>query len=154
MPAPDPRRAMWRYAGGVATGMALVLAGARSEAQSLTDALVLAYRSNPALLAERATLRAQDEGVAQALSGWKPTVTLNINGGRQWYYSIPIAKAGSTPFSTEYPRSGGIVVTQSLYKGGKIEAQTRVADYNVLAERARLELVEQTTLLNAALAYI
>ncbi|MFI5020875.1 MAG: TolC family protein, partial [Alphaproteobacteria bacterium] len=125
MAAPSPRRAMWRHAGWVATGIALLLLGGRAEGQSLTEALVLAYRSNPALLAERATVRAQDEGVAQALSGWRPTVTVNVNGGRQWYYSIPVAKAGSTPFSTEYPRSGGIVVTQNLYKGGKIEAQTR-----------------------------
>ncbi len=154
MVAPFPRRALWRHAGWVATGIALLLVGGRAEGQSLTEALVTAYRSNPALLAERATVRAQDEGVAQALSGWRPTVTLNVNGGRQWYNSIPIAKGGSTPFSTEYPRSAGVVVTQNIYKGGKIEAQTRVADYNVLAERARLQLVEQTTLLNAALAYI
>jgi len=134
--------------------LAAAFAGAPARAQSLNDALVMAYRSNPALLAERAQLRAQDEGVAQALSGWRPTVTATVDGGRQWYSSVPTAKAGSTPSSTEYPRSGELVITQNVYKGGKIEAQTRVADYNVLAERARLQLVEQTTMLNAALAYI
>ncbi|MFI4986875.1 MAG: TolC family protein, partial [Alphaproteobacteria bacterium] len=133
--------------------MAGVLSSAAAEAQSLSDALITAYRSNPALLAERAQLRAQDEEVAQALSGWRPTVTVNVNGGRQWYSSIP-TKTASTPTSTEYPRTGQLVVTQNIYKGGKIEAQTRVADYNVLAERARLDLIEETTLLNAALAYI
>jgi outer membrane protein len=131
-----------------------LLAGVPAEAQSLTDALVLAYRSNPGLLAERAAVRAQDEAVAQALSGWRPTVTVNVNGGWQRYSSTPVAKAGSTPTSTEYPRMGQLTATESLYKGGKTEAQTRVADYNVLAERGRLDLSEETTLLNAALAYI
>ena len=131
-----------------------LLASVPAEAQSLTDALVLAYRSNPGLLAERAAVRAQDEAVAQALSGWRPTVTVNVNGGWQRYSSTPVAKAGSTPTSTEYPRMGQLTATESLYKGGKTEAQTRVADYNVLAERGRLDLSEETTLLNAALAYI
>ncbi|HXM71081.1 MAG TPA: TolC family outer membrane protein, partial [Thermoanaerobaculia bacterium] len=63
-------------------------------------------------------------------------------------------KTGSTPTSTDIPRTGQLTVTESLYKGGKTEAATRVADYNVLAERGRLDLSEETTLLNAALAYI
>jgi outer membrane protein len=139
----------------LAFGAALgLLAGVPAEAQSLTDALVMAYRSNPGLLAERAAVRAQDEGVAQALSGWRPTVTVNANAGWQRFSSIPVAKAGSTPTSTELPRTGSLVAVESLYKGGKTEAQTRVADYNVLAERGRLDLTEETTLLNAALAYI
>ena len=150
---PPWRRVLVRRGGAALFLLLLPTAGA--EAQSLTDALVLAYRSNPGLLAERAAVRAQDEGVAQALSGWRPTVTVNVNGGRQWYNSIPTATGGRrTTFSTEYPRTGSLVVTESLYKGGKTEAQTRVADYNVLAERGRLDLSEETTLLNAALAYI
>ena len=94
MVAPSPRRALWRHAGWVATGIALLLVGGRAQGQSLTEALVTAYRSNPALLAERATVRAQDEGVAQALSGWRPTVTLNVNGGRQWYELDPDCQGG------------------------------------------------------------
>jgi outer membrane protein len=140
-------------------GTALALAGAAlvapltAKGQTLTDALVLAYRSNPSLLAERAQVRAQDEEVAQALSGWRPTVTVNGSAGRQWLTQVP-ARVSGEPSTAEWPRSGQLVVTQNIYKGGRIEAQTRVADYNVLAERSRLLLIEQTTLLNAALAYI
>ena len=146
------RRRRLALLAGSALG-ALLAQGAGAEAQTLTDALVLAYRSNPALLAERAAVRAQDETVAQALSGWRPTVTVTVNGGRQRYASIPTVN-GSTPSSAEYPRAGALTVTQNLYNGGKTEAQTRVADYNVLAERAKLDETEETTLLNAALAYI
>ncbi len=46
---------------------------------SLQDALIAAYNSNPTLLAERARLRATDETVAQANSGWRPTVTASAS---------------------------------------------------------------------------
>ena len=45
-----------------------------AEAQSLEQALVSAYLTNPQLEAQRAALRATDELVPQALSGWRPTV--------------------------------------------------------------------------------
>ena len=48
-------------------------------AQTLLEALSQAYKSNPALAAQRAKLRATDEDVAQALSNWRPTVTVNGN---------------------------------------------------------------------------
>ena len=35
-------------------------------------ALVLAYQNNPTLNAQRASARATDEGVPQALSGYRP----------------------------------------------------------------------------------
>ena len=44
-------------------------------AQSLSETLSATYQSNPRLLAERAALRATDEEVASALSGWRPTVS-------------------------------------------------------------------------------
>lgn len=139
--------------GALAFGWLALLPPGAADAQSLTDALVLAYRSNPNLLAERAKLRAQDEQVAQALSGWRPTVTVNGSAGRQWLTQIPVTATRPRASSAEWPRTGQLVITQNIYKGGKIEAQTRVADYNVLAERSRLQLTEQTTLLQAAIAY-
>jgi len=135
---------------------ALMLAGLGgalpAEAQSLQDALALAYQNNPTLLAERANLRAQDEGVAQALSGWRPTVTVNGAAGRQWLTQVP-SRTGE-PSITGWPGAAGITITENLYQGGKTTAQTRAAEFTVLAERANLQLVEQTTLLNAATAYI
>jgi len=50
-------------------------------AENLTDALSQAYQYNPQLLAQRAHLRATDEGVPQALSGWRPQVTFTGTTG-------------------------------------------------------------------------
>ena len=43
--------------------------------ETLTQALESAYINNPTLNAQRAALRSTDEGVPQALSGFRPTVT-------------------------------------------------------------------------------
>src|SRR5579875_1795950 len=48
---------------------------------TLEQALVAAYETNPQLLQERANVRAVDENVPKALSGWRPTVVLNGSGG-------------------------------------------------------------------------
>jgi len=50
-------------------------------AQTLEEALVLAYRNNPALQAERARLRALDEEVPAALAGWRTTVEVAAGVG-------------------------------------------------------------------------
>ena len=52
------------------------------QAETLDEALGLAYQNNPTLLAARAALRAVDESVPIALSGWRPTLSLNGNVSR------------------------------------------------------------------------
>src|SRR5689334_23064823 len=47
------------------------------QAETLQDALARAYLGNPTLNAARAQQRATDEQVPQALSGWRPSVTVN-----------------------------------------------------------------------------
>src|ERR1700754_2730806 len=44
-------------------------------AETLADAIALAYDTNPTLQAQRATQRALDENYVQARSGWRPTVS-------------------------------------------------------------------------------
>lgn len=63
------------------TGIAIALSAGSAHAQTLEDALVKAYQSNPTLKSERARLRATDEGVPQALAGWRPTVQVNGSYG-------------------------------------------------------------------------
>ena len=43
-------------------------------AETLMEALIEAYQNNPTLEAQRASLRATDEGVPQALTGYRPNV--------------------------------------------------------------------------------
>ena len=52
-------------------------------AETLESALVQAYQNNPTLNSQRAAVRATDEGVPQALSGYRPKVTVTATGGEQ-----------------------------------------------------------------------
>jgi outer membrane protein TolC len=52
---------------------------ARSD--TLEWALVQAYQNNPSLNAQRAALRAADENVPQALSGYRPKLAVTASGG-------------------------------------------------------------------------
>lgn len=145
-----------------ACALGMVMLAAPAAAQTLQDALILAYQHNPQILSQRAHLRAQDEEVAQAISGWRPTVTVNTNAGRQaqtrtfssGVFTTAGGRSGLTNIpSVETPRSGALVVTQNIYRGGRIEAQVRESDFLVMVERARLGLVESTILLQAATFY-
>ncbi len=115
-------------------------------AQSLEEALVSAYLTNPQLEAQRAALRATDELVPQALSDWRPTVAVDSTTA---YADIDSSANGGTLGTV----SGSIALDQSIYAGGETVANTRRAERLVRLERARLQAVEQQVLLNAVAAY-
>src|SRR5688572_10360835 len=51
---------------------------------TLEQALVQAYQNNPQINAQRALVRATDENVPQALSGYRPRISGSYNYGVQW----------------------------------------------------------------------
>lgn len=145
------------FAGVLLASAALV--GVRPAAgQTLQEALAMAYANNPTLQAARANLRAVDENVPQALAGWRPTVQITGSGGQQTSSTIGQPAVGG--FRQDSPwRSRDIYtiqgsVTQPLYRGGRTTAQTRRAENQVLAQRARLLATEQQVLQDAVTAYV
>ncbi|WP_207478622.1 TolC family outer membrane protein [Arenibaculum pallidiluteum] len=129
---------------------ALVLSGP-ADAQTLEAALARAYQTNPTLDAQRAQLRATDELVPQALSGYRPTIDATGSIGRQ-RTDAELDDTSRTANST--PRSAGIELNQPLYRGGQTEASLRSAEARVQAQRANLLSTEQDVLLTAASAYL
>ena len=119
-------------------------------AQTLAEALVAAYANNPTLLAQRAKLRATDEQVAQALSNWRPTVEMVGDAGT----SKTESNVSANRRQFRDPRSLSFTLDQELYRGGRTIAATREAKNTVQAERARLLVVEQTVLRDAASAFV
>ncbi len=120
-------------------------------AETLKEALAAAYRDNPTLLAARARLRATDEGVSQALSGWRPTLSLAAAAG------VEAERSNSTVVDRGQHREQktlSVNLGQSLYKGGRTIAATRGAENEVRAERVRLNGTEQKILFGAATAYM
>ncbi len=87
-----------------------------ASAQSLTEALAEAYRTNPQLLAQPALLRATDEMVPQALANWRPMVA--FTGQTGYAVSAELAVAGPTAYSHNRPSSLDLTATQQVYRGG------------------------------------
>lgn len=118
-------------------------------AETLTEALIQAYISNPTIQAQRASLRATDEGVPQALSGWRPRVEILGDGG-----AITEDGSSSVTSDTRGRYSANLRVTQNVYAGGGTVADVERAEDTVRAARARLAATEQDVLLNAVTAYM
>jgi outer membrane protein len=139
----------------VLTGLILG-AAAPAQAQTMTQALAESYNTNPQLLAQRALLRATDEQVPQALSGWRPTVnfTGQLGGARSSFATgIPPAPR-ITAFSTFYQNALNLQVTQQVYSGGRTVAQTRQAVNTVQSTRAQTLAVETSVFQAVAQAYL
>src|SRR5450755_4544780 len=77
-------------------------------ADTLPGALMQAYVNNPQLNSQRAVVRATDEGVPQALSGYKPRVTANGSIGQQYTTGVSKTQITSGPLAgtPNYPRVG------------------------------------------------
>ena len=75
-----------------------MLAAMPASAETLESALAKAYQGNPSLNASRAGVRAIDENVAIAQSGYRPTVNVNAAIGVQYLQtrsSSSVASAGT-----------------------------------------------------------
>ncbi|HTR85064.1 MAG TPA: TolC family outer membrane protein [Reyranella sp.] len=122
-----------------------------ASAQSLIEALSNTYNSNPDLLAARAVLRQTDETLTQAVSNWRPKVTLSFEYNRIEYDGMPV-KSSSFNFSLT-GKTTLLQVTQPIFRGGKTVADTKSAQANIQAQRALLADTEQTVMLNSIQSY-
>lgn len=114
---------------------------------SLADALRLAYRYNPEIAAERARLRATDEGVASAMSGYRPTVN-----GQYSIDNTTVSATGADGNTTT--RSFTVTLSQPIFRGFQTRNAVNEAEANVRAGQETLRSTEQDVLLSAATAYV
>ncbi len=145
---------------------------------TLPGALISAYLNNPSLNSQRAAVRATDENVPQALSGYRPRISVTATGGQQSTSSLnkqPSQLSSTAPLTctpNSCPQNGydpayysqqsgyntpvsvGASITQTLFNGFQTANKTRQAESQVLAARATLQNTVETVLLNAATAYM
>jgi outer membrane protein len=127
------------------------LLGGVARGQTLQEALSQAYANNPTLQTARAQLRVVDENVPQALSGWRPSVTIAGSAG---YNSGTARSRGFYADQDRQIASAQATVTQPIYNGGRTVAGTRRAENQVLAQRARLIGTEQQVFSDVVSAYV
>jgi len=121
-------------------------------AQTMEAALSRAYSGNPTLNAQRASLRATNENVPQALSGYRPRVTASADiGASITDANVPGGRTSTTRLA---PRGGGVQIDQNIFDGGKTRNSVGQAESQVLGARATLRNTEQNVLLDAATSYM
>src|SRR3546814_5422988 len=117
---------------GLLAGSLAITAGIFSAlptvAQTLDEALIQTYQSNPTLSAARAQLRATNERVPQALSGWRPLVEAQGSGGKAQDDDI----RPDTDSEGRSPASAALIVTQPLYRGGRTRSEEHTSDLQSL----------------------
>lgn len=143
---------MSRSFGPLALAVLFVFPVLPSAAQSFEDALALAYERNPGLQAQRAALRAADEGVAEALSGYHPSVEASsgIGSSKQKLDSNGMFSGSDTLT----PKDVGVTLVQPVFRGFRTQGSVNTAEAKVKAARATLKDAEQTLLFEAAQAYL
>jgi outer membrane protein len=144
-----------------AVGVIAVWASGAS-AETMQSALVKAYQNNPQLNAQRASARSIDENVPQALSGYRPKISVTAGISEQY---ISLTTKSPSPFNPAQPVylneanwftpwTVGITGTQTLFNGFQTANRTRAAESQVSGAREALRVMEQTILLNAATTYM
>lgn len=132
-----------------------VLAGTSvASAETLKEALAAAYLSNPQLMAQRAALRATDEGVAAANAGFLPQ--LNGTGSFDRGARVIDDQSPGGGENVQDINSDAYVLTlnQNIFRGFQDRATRKQRLREIDAGRAQLANVEQQVLLEAVTAYM
>ncbi|OKO80636.1 TolC family outer membrane protein [Bradyrhizobium sp. NAS96.2] len=121
-------------------------------AETIESALVRSYQNNPQLNAQRALVRSTDENVPQALSGYRPKVSLTATAGGQ-YTDEQLAPGSAALSGVSRQRTVGITASQSLFNAQNAP-RVRQAESQVSSAREGLRALEQSVLLSAATIYM
>jgi outer membrane protein len=131
---------------------ALCLCGSSviAHAESLQEALASAYLFNPTLKAARAELRATDENVAIAKSGYRPRINGEVTVTRQRIDVSPGSAQDGDFNSQDY----SVSVVQPLFRGFRTINAVQGAQAGVEAGREDLRNAEQDVLVTAVTSYV
>lgn len=124
------------------------MAGTAS-ADTLREALVSAYQTNPTLTAQRQTQEATDATVAIARAAGRPQVSAQVGLNRSVTQTGILVTGGKGP-----NLSVSANVSYPLFNGGSVKNSVRAAQTRVEAGRATLRAVEGDVFTQATSAYM
>jgi outer membrane protein len=149
------------FAAVCSAGLALAMAQP-AFAETLAEAIALAYDSNPTLQAQRATQRALDENWVQARSGYRPQLSAQ---GRVGYSEtrrpggLDENRDGIRDPNSQYlvesnSASATLSLSQPLYTGGRVAANVSAAEADILTGRENLRRTEANIMQAVIQAYV
>lgn len=129
-----------------------LLTSASAMAETLADAIAMAYDSNPALLRQRNAVRAADEVFYRAQRTFGPTITADATVTADTSYdSNPIVGSNT---SGRQSAAFGLNLSQPIYTGGRLSAQIRSQEASLLSQRENLRQAEATLVQSVIEAYV
>jgi len=131
--------------------LAQAVAPVDGEIDTLREALVKTYDTNPTIMAQRQSLRATDENVSIARAAGRPQVSATA-GLNQDVLSVNTLGPGVGRNGRDL--SLGATVSYPLYSGGRVRNGVRAADIRVEAGRADLRATEGDIFTEAVAAYM
>jgi len=136
---------MGSLAAAVAVSVLPLMMGAAVQAETLKDAIAMAYAQNPTLARERAAQRGTDETYVQARSGFGPSVSASGSST----YATPAYGTNGSRLTT----SLGVSASQTVFASGGITASLDAAKAGVLGGQQSLRSTESSVLLNVISVY-
>jgi len=139
---------------GLRTGVGiLVLAlggagAAPARSDTLTEALVLAYQSNPTLESSRAQQRANDENVPIAKAAGRPNASVDGT------YTEFVQRSANSFTAPQRVATAGVSLGVPIYSGGAVKNQIKAAKLRVGAGQADLRGVESSLFNDVVAAYM
>jgi outer membrane protein len=132
---------------------AAVLCAGPAAADTLADAIALAYRTNPTLESSRYDVRQADEGVGQALAELRPTLSVQLAAEYDRISQGATLFSGASTTAQKIDQAAA-TLTQPLYTSGKATADRRAAEASVRSAREGLRVAEGDLLLQVISAYV
>src|SRR3954454_20902791 len=133
----------------ISASLVAALMAGTANADTLREALVSAYETNPTLTGHRETMKATDANVAIAKAAGRPQIsgTAGINRDLSRSGILETGGHGAT-------LSAGVDVSYPLFSGGAVKNSVRAAKTRVDAGRATLSAVEGDVFTQAVAAYM
>ncbi|MBR4106670.1 MAG: TolC family outer membrane protein [Alphaproteobacteria bacterium] len=132
-------------------GISFVCLGAENAySGDIFEVLAKTYNSNPTLQAERASVRAVDENVAIAKTGYRPNISAK-GGYRDGENKVKKGVGNDGDYDS---LSGSLNASQPLFNGYSTVNSVKAADRTVKAAQNNLANVEQNILTAASTAYL
>ena len=140
-----------------ASAFALLACALPVHAETMADAISLAYAHNPALQAQRAAVEATNETYVQARASLGPQISFS---GESEYQAIrgnafqeQQQLAGTAGQQIGRSTTGSLQINETLYTGGRTKAALNAAEADILSQRQNLRQAEITVVQQVISAY-
>jgi TolC family type I secretion outer membrane protein len=134
----------------LAAAMAVAGGGERAHAETLADAITIAYQSNPNIQAQRAAMRALDENYTQARAAYGLQASVAVSENYAWQkYNVAKNGVDADPAQTTQ-----LSVSQNLYSNGRLAARLGGVEAQIKAARENLRRIEMDLLVRVTSAYV